>query len=74
MCSKWKSVLIQRAGERGLAGISIRGHLEGENSMKTMLRIGLVLIGVLAIWVACFARERGQSLTKAPDFPSTCSL
>jgi hypothetical protein len=35
--------------------------------MKTMLRIGLILIGVLTIWVACFARERGQSLTKAPE-------
>jgi|ERR1700719_2125824 len=33
--------------------------------MKTMLRIGLILIGVLTIWVACFAREHGQSLTKA---------
>ncbi|MGC1617776.1 MAG: hypothetical protein WA765_04745 [Candidatus Acidiferrum sp.] len=35
--------------------------------MKTMLRIGLILIGVLTIWVACFASERGQSLTKVPE-------
>jgi hypothetical protein len=35
--------------------------------MKTMLRIGLILIGVLTLWVACFAKERGQSLTKAPE-------
>ena len=35
--------------------------------MKTMLRIGLILICVLTIWIACFARERGQSLTKAPE-------
>ena len=25
--------------------------------MKTMLRIGLILIGVLTIWVACFAKK-----------------
>lgn len=52
---------------RRLAGISIRRHFEGENSMKTMLRIGLILIGVLTSWVACFASEPGQSLTKAPE-------
>jgi hypothetical protein len=48
---------------------SIGRHFEVENSMKTMLRIGLILIGVLTIWVACFARERGQSSPKAPEPP-----
>ena len=67
MYSKWKAVLIQRACGHGFAGISIRRHFEVENSMKTMLRIGLILIGVLTIWVACFAKEPGKSLTKAPE-------
>ncbi len=35
--------------------------------MKTVLRAGLILIGLLTAWVACFARERGQSLTKAAE-------
>ena len=37
--------------------------------MKTMLRIGLILVGLLTMWVACFARARGQSLTSAPQPP-----
>ena len=37
--------------------------------MKAMLRIGLILIGVLTFWVACFASEGGQSLTGAPQPP-----
>ena len=37
--------------------------------MKRILRIGLILIGVLTIWVACSARERGQSLPRAPEPP-----
>ena len=48
---------------------SARRHFEGENSMKRILRIGLILIGVLTIWVACSARERGQSLPRAPEPP-----
>ncbi len=37
--------------------------------MKRILRIELILIGILTIWVACSARERGQSLPKAPEPP-----
>lgn len=34
--------------------------------MKTMLRLGLILVSILTIWMTCFAPARGQSPTSAP--------
>ena len=34
--------------------------------MKTILRIGLILISVMAIWVACFAQSETQHTTQSP--------
>ncbi|MGC1617770.1 MAG: hypothetical protein WA765_04715, partial [Candidatus Acidiferrum sp.] len=42
--------------------------------MKTMLRIGLVLIGLLTFWLTCFAnsdaRAHGQSPSNSPQPPA----
>lgn len=38
--------------------------------MKTMFTTGLILVGLLALWVTCIAPARSQSLTNAPQPPA----
>ncbi len=38
--------------------------------MKTMLRIGLIWVGLLTMWVACFEKALDQSLSNAPQPPA----
>jgi hypothetical protein len=40
--------------------------LHREDALKTILRIGLILISVTAIWVACFAQSETQHTTQSP--------